>query len=116
MSKSGAHCHKRIRDVAKSLAAATYEELMSDNHIYANWKKSHPAIRDNPKRLQQAFVNAKWGAFVPGARTTLALLLRDPTLTEVLKEEIMEVLIMDSALIKGRVNPAKVAGELAVKT
>lgn len=110
------HCHVYVRKVAQELAGATYNQLMSDNLIYTQWKKSHPDLTDNPKKLEAAFIEKNWGLHVHAARTTLALLLRSPTLTEEAKEKIMDVLIKDASLMRGRRNPATVAGVLPAGT
>lgn len=104
-----AHCHVYIRKVAKELAGATYSRLMEDNLIYSTWKKAHPDIADNPKKLETAFIEKNWGLHIHAARTTLALLLRSPTLTEDQKEKIMDVLTKDATLMRGRRDPATVA-------
>ena len=112
---TAAHCHKRVAKIAKECAAATYEELMSCNDaLYSAWKKKNPTIADNPKKLLQHFVNCKWGMFVEAARATLALMLREP-LDEATKEEIMDILTKDASLIRGRVNPAQIAGTINPK-
>ncbi len=110
---TSAHCHKRIAKVAKECCAATYDELMSSsNLLYETWKKKNPGLEGN--RLRQHFVNSKWGMFVEAARATLACLLREP-IDEKTKLEIVEILAMDSTLIRGRVNPARVAGQIVNK-
>lgn len=106
--RSGAHCHKRVAKVAKALAAETYEQLMSSSDlIYSNWKKKYPHL--DSKRLCRQFVADKWALFIPPARATLVGLLQQP-IDEALKEEIMEILVLDSTLIRGRVNPMAVIG------
>ena len=110
MAQSSAHCHKRIAAVAKEAARASYAELMSSSNLtYQLWKKTHPTL--NAKRLEQHWVNTKWGLYVPIARTTLGLLLSQP-IDESLKDEIVEILALDQTLIRGRVNPAMVAGQV----
>lgn len=108
------HCHKRIRDVAVALAEANYEELMNNNLLYDAWKKSHPGM--GPKSLSKLFVRKKWGLYVELARATLVGLLtqpNNPSIDEKEKEEIMEILALDSTLIRGRVHPKILAGTLA---
>ncbi len=111
---TSAHCHKRVAKEAKLAAAHVYDELMSSsNQIYARWRAMHPQISD-PSRLRQEFVNKKWGMFIDMARTTLGLLLREP-IDEKTKDEIVEILALDATLIRGRLNPAQVAGQLQQK-
>lgn len=104
-----AHCHIYVRKIAKELAGATYSRLMEDNLIYSTWKKAHPDLAGSPKKLEAAFIEKNWGLHVHAARTTLTLLLRSPTLTEEEKEKIMDVLLKDSTLMRGRRDPATVA-------
>lgn len=113
MGKKISHCHWRIAKVAKELARAAYQELMGSNVLYDAWKKRNPSLARNPKRLEQQFVNHRWGLFIEAARATLVGLLQEhnnPNIDEKAKEEIMEILALDSSLIRGRVNPAQVAG------
>lgn len=94
------HCHKKLKEVAIALAGATYEMLMSaDNDSYWQWKKSHPLM--NAKQLEREFIRVNWSKHVVPARTTLALLLREP-LDEKIKEEIVEALTLDATLLRGR--------------
>lgn len=106
---SGAHCHKAIRKVARGLAAACYDEVMRDDLVFKTWKSQNPEIAGKPKLLLLAFVNRNWGRFVEGARTTLALLLRQP-IDERQKEEIMEILVLDKSLVRGRMSGQQIAG------
>lgn len=104
------HCHVQIRKTAIGLAEQNYDELMSSDWIYKEWKRQHPGM---PARaLRKLFVDKNWGRYVPAARAMLAALLRNP-IDPALGEEIMEVLMLDSTLIRGRLNPATVAGTLA---
>ncbi len=104
------HCHHVIAKIARELAAATYEELMSSsNEVFETWKKQTPGLND--KRRQQLFVNRKWGMFIEAARATLTLQLRQP-IDEATGDKIVEILALDATLIRGRKNPAIVAGEL----
>ncbi len=115
MGRKISHCHKRIRDVAKELAAATYEMLMSSSSlVWHNWKKQHPGFADNPRKLEIAFVSKYWGMHIPAARATLTRLLTSP-IDEKAKDEIMEILALDATLIRGRKNPATIAGVVANK-
>lgn len=104
------HCHKSIAKVAKAVAAAHYEELMScSNVVYQTWKKNHAQL--NAKQLQQAFVNKFWSRFIDMARATLTAQLLQP-IDLAVKDEIMEILALDSKLIRGRKEPMLVMGEL----
>ncbi len=110
------HCHKDVAKVAKGLCAASYEMCMGgSNLVYKEWKRQNPQIAENPKRLLLAFVNRNWGKYIPAARATMARLLTSP-IDESAKERIMEALTLDATLIRGRVNPAILAGTVAPKT
>ena len=100
-SKSGAHCHKLIRQTAQEMAHECYSELMRRNDWYQGWKALHPEC--NSKQLEDRWVAKKWGEFVEGARAILAEMLRKP-IDEDLKFSIYEALCLDRTLIKGRVN------------
>lgn len=104
------HCHKRVRDVAQGIARGTYEMLMSaNNEVYARWKKKYPEL--TAKQLEDKFVAQYWGSHIDGARATLARMLTEP-LDPALKEEIVEILALDSTLMRGRRNPAVVMGQV----
>lgn len=108
-----AHCHKKIRDVAKAAAAHHYELLMSSsNYVYKMWRMQHPGL--NAKQLEQAFVNAHWSKCIDLARATLGALLREP-IDETTKLEIVDILALDSTLIRGRKEPMLVMGEIQHK-
>lgn len=106
-SRSSAHCHKQIAKTAKGLADANFDEMMSNDWVYREWKRQHPGA--SAKALRNAYVAKFWGRFIPAARATLALMLREPIDPE-LKEEIIEVLALDQTLMKGRANPMAIAG------
>ena len=113
MAQKIAHCHKKIRKVAREAAALHYEMLMSSsNVVYQLWKKQHPGL--SPKQLQAAFVNRHWGKCVPLARATLGALLREP-IDDATKEEIIEILALDQTLIRGRQEPSLVMGAVETK-
>lgn len=110
MPQKIAHCHKKIRDVAKAAAAEHYEMLMSSsNVVYNMWKKQHPGL--TAKQLQQAFVIRHWSKCIEMARATLGRLLTT-SIDDTLKLEIVDILAKDQTLVKGRKNPAVLAGEL----
>lgn len=116
MTKQGqkiSHVHIRVAKVAKELAAESYELVMSHNLVRAEWKRQHPGMGE--KGLLRAFVTRNWSRYIPCARTTLTLLLREP-IDEKLKEEILAVLVKDSTLIRGRVEPKILAGALPTAT
>ena len=95
-----AHCHKMLRKVAQELAGQLYEMLMSDNVLFEEWKKGNPGL--SMKALEVRFIAKFWGKCLGEARATLALLLRDQTLPDQVKEDIMEALVLDASLTRGR--------------
>jgi len=111
---SGAHCHQLVASVAVNAAAELYETLMGDNVMYEAWRKRNPGA--GAKALARRFISDNWGKCIPVARTTLAAMLRDPTIAESLKEQIVEALALDSSLMKGRQNPAQVVGSTTTES
>lgn len=101
-ASGGAHVHKLVAKTAKEFAGLLYSELMSNNQIYAEWKRQHPGCP--PGRLEALFIVEKWGQCIPAARATLATMLTGPY-PEELKEEIHEALCLDNTLIRGRKTP-----------
>lgn len=87
----GAHCHVMVAEAAKKAAAAFYEEAA---------KRSNLFFHANPS--QDAFVAKSWGLFVKMGRAALANALQSKTLPEEGKEMIMEALLLDSTLMRGR--------------
>lgn len=104
--------------MAVELAGATYDMLMVDNLLYKTWRDQNPDLVRGPswdgKKLRERFVAKNWGKHIAAARATLVGLLQQP-IDESLKEEIMEILALDSTLIRGRANPAILAGEVSTK-
>lgn len=57
------HCHKMVRDSAKAICAAFWEQCAMDNVFY----KQFPS--------RELYVQQKWGVFVDEARASLAQML-----------------------------------------
>lgn len=109
------HCHRDVAKVAKELCAASYELVMGGSPlVYREWKRQNPELAANPKRLQAKFVARNWGKYVEAARATMTRLLTQP-IDEAAKEHIMQVLTLDSTLIRGRVRPATLAGTVRAR-
>lgn len=90
-------CHVKVREVAKAAAAQQYEAFMgASNSIYTEWKRQNPDC--TPKQLEKKYVDRNWGKFLEFARTTLGLMLRDPELSDKMKEEIVDILQKDQML------------------
>jgi hypothetical protein len=98
-SKNSAHCHKLIASVAQAAAHELYDSLMMDQLLYEVWKKRFPEL--GSKQLEEEFVKMYWGKCIPFARATLAHLLGKP-IDEAQKESIMEALLLDKSLMRGR--------------
>jgi hypothetical protein len=94
-----AHCHKLVAKVAQEAAGELYERLMGENLFFEEWKRQNPGL--SPKALESRFISKNWGRCIGIARATLALLLRSP-LDSKAKEDIMEALVLDSTLKRGR--------------
>lgn len=108
-----AHCHWGLKAVAEELCGAAYEEVMRHDKLYKSWQEQNPGV--SKKDLQKLFIAKRWGRFVAPARATLAHMLTRP-IDEKQKEEIMEMLVLDSTLIRGRKNPAMLAGTVIART
>lgn len=96
------HVHKDVAEVAKAAAGELYETVMRDNLVFATWKSQHPGLND--KRLRAAFVARNWSKCIPFARATMAALLSTP-IDSATKDKIMEALVLDHTLIRGRADP-----------
>lgn len=95
-----AHCHKQIREIARAIAGELYEKLMGENQFWEVWKKQNPdATR---VELERRFVDRNWGRCIGQARRALAMMLTDPSVSEAMKEEAMDVLEKDASLVRGR--------------
>lgn len=100
MANAGAHCHKLVAKIAREAAGELYEKVMSDNLVRAEWKRQNPECTD--KQLESRFIEKNWDKCLGFARATLATMLTQP-IEEGLKSDIMEALILDSTLTRGRV-------------
>ena len=93
------HVHFYVAKVATDLTLATYEAVMHNNAIRAEWKRTHPGLSE--KHLQLAFVKRHLAAHVAPARAILAEMLAsidDPDL----QRTIHEALVADNFLTRGR--------------
>lgn len=89
-AKPPRHTHKLMRETAEALCAEFYEVAAKDNRFHREWPS------------QQRYVRLKWGAFVDKAREILAGMLNGPY-DEILKQQIYEALLKDTALRGGDV-------------
>jgi hypothetical protein len=100
MTQRVQHCHKMVRSVAKEAAGQLYETVMGDNKIFEEWKRQNPGA--SPKQLELRFIERNWGKCVQFARTTLTCMLRQNNIPESVKEEILDALVKDASLTRGR--------------
>lgn len=98
-SPNSAHCHKLVAEVAKAAAHELFDTMMMDQVLWDLWRKRFPGMAS--KRLEERFVGMYWGKCIPFARATLARLLSEP-IDEAQKESIMDALVLDSTLVRGR--------------
>jgi hypothetical protein len=89
-----------VADVAKGLAHEVYDYLMTKHDdLYQEWREKFPDL--GSKALEDKFVKMTWSNHVPAARATLANQLSLPG-PDSLKDTILEALILDNTLIRGR--------------
>jgi hypothetical protein len=93
------HAHKLIAETAVGMAHELYDTMMRDNQWYDLWKKQNPGL--GAKALETRFVKKNQGKLLSAARHTLAGMLAHP-IDEGLKTIIMEALMLDNTLIRGR--------------
>lgn len=103
--RSQTACHKAIRDVAQAAAGELYESFMRENEVYAEWKRQNPGL--TAKQLETRFIAKNWGKCIEFARATLAHMLTRPDIAESVKDNILEVLILDNSIPVGRTPPTR---------
>ena len=100
-SRPSKHVHKLIAETAQAMCHEVYDALMQKDEWYSMWKRSHPNLRG--AALEAAFVKRNWSKYVDPARATLAGML-GTGLDTGQKESIMEALLLDNTLLRGRGN------------
>jgi hypothetical protein len=80
-------CHRAVRKIAREMAGEFYEIAASDSSPF------YKAFPDAP-----AFINAQWPSFVAAARRTLVQMLAERTTSDVVKEEVLDILLKDREL------------------
>ena len=93
------HCHRMIKEVAQAAAGELYETLMTDNRMFEMWREQNPGLTG--KQLEVRFVARNWSSCLEFARATLVGLLKSE-LDPAHAEAIMEALVLDSSLRRGR--------------
>lgn len=101
------HVHVQVKEVAMGLAQALFEEFMTRNEVFAEFKRQHPELTTS--QLEAKFVAHLWPQLIDPARATMAGMLNGPYSDEV-KEDIMDALVKDQTLAQGRRNPATLLG------
>jgi hypothetical protein len=88
-----------VKKVAQAAAGELYETLMTDNRMFEAWKQSNPGL--TPKQLETRFIAKNWQHCLEFARATLVALLKTE-LDSARAETIMEALVLDASLRRGR--------------
>lgn len=101
------HAHFMVAESAREWTLALYEEVMSNNDVRAEWKRTHPGATE--QGLQAAFVKKYLYCGIAPARATLTAALRGPY-DDAFKMKIHEALVLDNTLVRGRNGPITVAG------
>lgn len=89
-------CHVGVREVAMAAAGQMYEQLMSNNTMFARWRAENPGC--NPKQLEKRFIDQNWAQCILFARATLTKMLSQPNISDSMKEDIMDILEKDQFL------------------
>lgn len=100
--KQHIHAHFAVKDMAKDLCMASYEAVMANNSMRAEWKRRHPDFSE--RQLEVAWLCKHLAAHIRPARAILAGMLSAP-IDEGLKEKIKDALVLDNTLTRGR-NPS----------
>ena len=98
-------CHKEVRKVAQAACHELYDVLMQDNRLYEEWKRQNPEL--SPHTLETRFVAKNWPRCIEFARATLAHMLTRADINEKVKDQILEVLVLDASVPVGRTPPGR---------
>lgn len=93
-------CHKQIAEVAKVICGELYERLMGDDRFYKAWRNENQG--STIKQMEDRFIERNWTRCVGSARTSLVMILKDPSISEAIKEEVVDILERDRSLVRGR--------------
>lgn len=110
MTRKVSHAHQLVAQVARECANELYEAMMHDNAIRAAWVRRCGDGCSEPARRAR-FEAEYWPRCIGIARATLARLCANPTIAPERKEEIMEALVLDGTLMRGRREPQEVLSE-----
>jgi hypothetical protein len=93
------HAHELVASVAQGIMHEIYDQFMQDNKGYREWRDQNPDL--NSKQLEDLYVATRWGLAIPAARAALTMRMQQ-TLDESEKDTIMEALVLDATLRRGR--------------
>lgn len=94
-------CHKLVRSIAQEACGNLYEVVMSRNDIHAEWKRQNPQCT-TAKQLESLFIVKNWPQCIEFARATMAMMLGRSDISDHMKHEIYEALILDNKIPVGR--------------
>ncbi len=94
-----AHAHSLVAETAQTMAHELFEKTMQDNGFYSEFLKNNPGRTLG--ELERMYTAKMWPVLVEQARATLAGMLAKP-IDEDAKERIMEALVLDNSLVRGR--------------
>jgi len=94
-------CHKLVRSIAQEACGNLYEVVMSRNDIHAEWKRQNPQCK-TAKALESLFIAKNWPQCIEFARATMAMMLGRLDISDHMKHEIYEALILDNKIPVGR--------------
>lgn len=80
-----AYCHKAVREIARELAGAAYEDFAKNDDFYKNFPN------------QNLFIARHWKNFVGIARNTIVYMLGQ-NYPEAMKQDLLDVYIKDRTL------------------
>jgi len=107
MPRPVVHAHKLVVQTAVQMAHELYDVMMQDNQWWATWLAQNPGA--SRKAMEKRFVRRNLPLLVPQARAALARCLhpgQSSSLTEPDKSRILEALVLDNQLVRGRAVPA----------
>ena len=80
------YCHKAVREIAKDLAGAAYEDFCKNDEFYRQWPN------------QNLFIAKRWKSFVGVARSTLVYMLGQEHHPQAMRDDLLEIIIQDRTL------------------
>lgn len=99
------HAHKLVAETAEAMAHEVYDALMERNDWYRDWKRQNVGV--GAKVLETRWVRQHKADFIEAARAQLAGMLAHP-IDPKEKEAILEALLLDNTLKRGRAGGGQV--------